>query len=640
MNSTPVTPATPARTSTRRIEQPMVLSGLRLAWAALLIFQLISLSYLIPVNFRGGELNLLPQSSSYDGVYFLVTTVVSTVTSALMLALATTLMWFSRGERNAVLFSFVFLAAVTGGYVVSSTGVLPEVIVRARGITINYLLVVFYLFPDMRFTPGWMRYPFFGICLVIVVNYAFYSAMTDITSAVFFPSFLLGIGSYVYRFRRSAGIERQQLKWLVPSFVLCGVIIVTWFLVFLFVPASISADVQLVLGFLGTLVLATIPAAVGLAVLRYRLWDIDLLINRTLVYGTLTFLIVALFFFLLFLTQIIVGQTQPLVALLIAAPVAAIAFNPTQRFIQRQVDHRIYRLRYDLNEVAQAHRKPEIKNPGAFTGRFFGQYEALGVLGRGGMGEVYKGFGNHETVALKLLLPELARQNDFRQRFEREAQTLARLDHPNIVKLKASGVSDEVYFMAMEYIEGEELSAVIRRGAVSDYAALLRWLRGVASALDYIHAQGLVHRDLKSSNIMLRQGSGEALEAVLMDFGIARTDITGQRLTGTGVMGTIEYMAPEQIMAARDVDKRADVYALGVIVYELLAGERPFRGGAGQVLFAHLQQPPPDLRDTHPHIPREMARAVVKALAKNPDDRFASAGEFIAALSVPQAAVA
>jgi serine/threonine-protein kinase len=125
-----------------------------------------------------------------------------------------------------------------------------------------------------------------------------------------------------------------------------------------------------------------------------------------------------------------------------------------------------------------------------------------------------------------------------------------------------------------------------------------------------------------------------------MDFGIARTDITGQRLTGTGVMGTIEYMAPEQIMAARDVDKRADVYALGVIVYELLAGERPFRGGAGQVLFAHLQQPPPDLRDTHPHIPREMARAVVKALAKNPDDRFASAGEFIAALSVPQAAVA
>jgi serine/threonine-protein kinase len=131
-----------------------------------------------------------------------------------------------------------------------------------------------------------------------------------------------------------------------------------------------------------------------------------------------------------------------------------------------------------------------------------------------------------------------------------------------------------------------------------------------------------------------------ALEAVLMDFGIARTEVSGHRLTGTGMMGTIEYMSPEQIMAARDVDKRADVYALGVIVYELLTGERPFKGGAGQVLFAHLQQPPPDLHDTHPGMPRETARAVMRALAKNPDDRFASAGEFIAALSALPAAAA
>lgn len=115
-----------------------------------------------------------------------------------------------------------------------------------------------------------------------------------------------------------------------------------------------------------------------------------------------------------------------------------------------------------------------------------------------------------------------------------------------------------------------------------------------------------------------------------MDFGIARTNASGTRLTGTGAVGTIDYMAPEQIMAARDVDHRADIYALGVIVYELLTGERPFKGSAGQVLFAHLQQPAPDPRDVKPEIPREMAQAVLKALEKNPDERFQSAGKFAA----------
>ncbi len=641
MSASPITPATPARTTTTRIEQPTTLGLLRVAWVALLLFQLVSVAYLIPSNLTGNSINIAFQSEmqSYASTYFLVYTIVATFTGILALVLSIGLMWLSRGERTAVLFSFIFLAAITGSYASQSVDVLPSIILRGRGILSANVLIIIYLFPDMRFTPRWMRYPFFGIWMVLLVNYALYDIWANWVAIVFFPSLLIGIGSFIYRYRRAIGIQRQQIKWLVPPFLVAGIIFTTWISVYVFLPPSIGIHIQNILALFALFVFAAIPLAVGLAVLRYRLWDIDLIINRTLVYGAITVLITALFFALLFLTQTLIGQTQPVVALLIAAPIAIFAFNPTQRFIQRQIDRRIFRLRYDLNEVAAAQKKPDIKNPGAFTGKVFGDYEALGVLGRGGMGEVYKGFGNNETVAIKLLLPDLAQQSDFRQRFEREAQTLARLNHPNIVKLKASGISDEVHFLAMDYIEGEELSAVVKRGAVSDYEALNDWLRDIASALDYLHAQGMVHRDLKASNIMLHhpspnseRGDSELLQAVVMDFGIARTNASGTRLTGTGAVGTIDYMAPEQIMAARDVDNRADVYALGIIVYELLTGERPFKGSAGQVLFAHLQQPAPDPRDLNPEIPREMAKAVLKALAKTPDERFASAGDFVAAL--------
>jgi serine/threonine protein kinase len=231
-------------------------------------------------------------------------------------------------------------------------------------------------------------------------------------------------------------------------------------------------------------------------------------------------------------------------------------------------------------------------------------------------------------------LQDLAQKDEFRKRFEREAQTLASLEHPNIVKLLGSGVSDDVHYLAMEFIDGQELGEFMHQGAVKDYDALHDWLKTIASALDYIHDKGLVHRDLKPSNIMIRPSKidKEIKEAVLMDFGIARVNATGTRLTGSGAVGTIDYMSPEQIMAAREVDKRADVYALGIIVYELLTGERPFKGSAGQVLFAHIQQPAPDPRDVNPDVPRSFALAVIKALSKDADERFQSAGEFALAL--------
>ncbi|MCX9079943.1 MAG: serine/threonine-protein kinase, partial [Candidatus Methanoperedens sp.] len=159
-------------------------------------------------------------------------------------------------------------------------------------------------------------------------------------------------------------------------------------------------------------------------------------------------------------------------------------------------------------------------------------------------------------------------------------------------------------------------------------------IRELAAALDYAHAQGLVHRDIKPSNIMLRlKPDSETHEAVLMDFGIAKIQDARTRYTGSGAIGTVDYMAPEQIMAAKEVDHRADIYALGVVLYEMLTGQRPFQGSAGQVLFAHLQQPPPDIRSINPDLPRSIAHAVTRVLSKDPNDRYDSAGAFAEALN-------
>jgi serine/threonine-protein kinase len=155
-------------------------------------------------------------------------------------------------------------------------------------------------------------------------------------------------------------------------------------------------------------------------------------------------------------------------------------------------------------------------------------------------------------------------------------------------------------------------------------------MHDIGAALDAAHQQGFVHRDLKPGNIMIRPNG----QAVLMDFGVTKMTDASSSLTGTGALGTIDYMAPEQIMSAKEVDHRADIYALGVMLYEMMTGERPFKGGPAQVMFAHIQQPPPDPRDINAEIPRHIARAIMQAMSKNPEERFQSAGEFAAALQI------
>jgi len=182
--------------------------------------------------------------------------------------------------------------------------------------------------------------------------------------------------------------------------------------------------------------------------------------------------------------------------------------------------------------------------------------------------------------------------------------------------------------LIIDFIEGQDLSNLLKIEGRLNEAASIRIMGEICDALEAAHQKGFIHRDLKPSNIMIRPNG----EAVLMDFGLTKMADTSASLTGTGAIGTIDYMAPEQITSAAEVDHRADIYALGVTLYEMLTNEKPFKGGPAQVMFAHLQQPAPNPCDVNEAIPWSMARAIMQAMEKNPDARFQSVREFAQAL--------
>jgi len=448
-----------------------------------------------------------------------------------------------------------------------------------------------------------------------------------------------GIGAQIYRYRKVSTVQqRQQTKWVILGILMgvLGLIVTNTF--DLLVASSLQGTVYALYVVGIAPLLDLLPTTLGLlavtfAVLRYRIWDIDYAINRSLVYGAVTVILAAVFLGGAFLIQAVLGKEQSGVVLAISVVATGLFFNPLRRTIQHFIDRRFYHLRFDLIELNKARILPDVKTPGALTGTTLDAYHVLDVIGKGGMGEVYKGVGNGQTVAIKILQDTISEKTDHKVRFEREVKTLTELDHPNIVKLYSSGEFNGMHYMAMEYVEGTELGTQVKQNgplALEDARIILQDLTG---ALDYAHQQGLVHRDIKPSNIMLRTAEDkETLRAVLMDFGVAKIKDAKTNLTGTGAVGTIEYMAPEQIQESKTVDHRADIYALGVVLFEMLTGERPFKGNPAQVLFAHIQQPPPDPRDIAPQLPRNAAHAILRALSKNPEDRFASAGELLQAL--------
>jgi tRNA A-37 threonylcarbamoyl transferase component Bud32 len=284
------------------------------------------------------------------------------------------------------------------------------------------------------------------------------------------------------------------------------------------------------------------------------------------------------------------------------------------------------------------------RSGGTLTGTQLGPYQVMEPLGHGGMSEVYK--GRHprldRTVAIKVLPARLAgeagsAQQNFAQRFEREARAVATLRHPNIVQVFDFGDVGGTYYMVMEFIQGEDLSQTLRGRGPMDLAETGRILLDVADAIDYAHSQGLIHRDVKPSNLLLEEPktAGKGSRPVLTDFGIAKLFGTDTAATKTGVlMGTLDYMAPEQIRSAGQVDFHVDIYALGVMAFQMLTGQLPFPAdNPGAVMVAHLQTPPPDIRSINPQLPERTAIALLKAMAKEPLERFDSASELARAIT-------
>ena len=261
------------------------------------------------------------------------------------------------------------------------------------------------------------------------------------------------------------------------------------------------------------------------------------------------------------------------------------------------------------------------------------QYLIEAEIGRGGMAAVFRALDLrlHRHVAIKALPPELAFNSDVRTRFLREAQTAAQLSHPNIVPIYTVDERGGVVYFVMALVEGESLAARLARQPRLSIDAVRRILAEVADALDYAHSCGVVHRDIKPDNILLDQTSGRA---VVTDFGIARAAAGDARLTQTGVaVGTPAYMSPEQAMGERDLDGRSDQYSLGVVGYQMLVGETPFKAAnTPAMLVKHLSEAPRPVRERRADAPDALAAAIDRALAKKPEDRWPSAGAFRDAL--------
>ncbi len=265
--------------------------------------------------------------------------------------------------------------------------------------------------------------------------------------------------------------------------------------------------------------------------------------------------------------------------------------------------------------------------------RLGSRYRIERELGGGGMSRVYlaEEVALGRRVVLKVLPPEMGAVLSA-ERFEREVRLAASLQHPHIVTLLASGSVDGILYYTMPFVEGESLRTRLDREGELPVPDVVRMLTEIVDGLSYAHAHGVIHRDIKPDNILMSHG-----HAVITDFGIARAlreADESSRLTGSGIsIGTPAYMAPEQAAAERDFDHRADLYSVGVLAYELLAGEPPFRGPTAQaVIAAHMTRTPPPVTDLRPSVTPELAAIVSRLLQKRPADRFQKTGDLLAAL--------
>jgi len=273
------------------------------------------------------------------------------------------------------------------------------------------------------------------------------------------------------------------------------------------------------------------------------------------------------------------------------------------------------------------------KSSDAVVGSELAGYLIEALIGRGGMGAVYRAEeeGLGRKVALKVIAPELAEDERFRERFLRESRIAASLDHPHIVPIFQAGDEDGALFLAMRYVEGTDLGKLLQKEGALDPTRAVSLLEQVAEALDAAHEKGLVHRDVKPSNILIAVAAGKE-HSYLADFGLTKRTGSLSGVSAPGdVVGTLEYVAPEQI-TGDEVDGRADLYSLACVLYECLTGQPPFpRATDVALLWAHVHEEPQHPSEVRPELPKAIDSILGRALAKEPGRRYASAGELVAA---------
>lgn len=631
---------------------PKLQLGLRIVWLAItgvtVWLFLTGLPLLRQVSGNQPDLNeaVLNQIGLSLGVYsnFIVTFEILMAMSFVGLGLV--VFWYKANDLFAMIsaIAFVLFGVLTSTFVLDTVIKIEDVVPPGRErliavmsyIGFGFVTWFLYAFPKGDMLFGWLKW-FFWTFIGWMVGGLIWPQYSLIYVRPFIYSVIgqlifygVGIFAQLYNYRKWATrVQKQQTKWFVFAIVLILVGFVFFELMRVYTitetPSVFNAVFHTVIRFLlWYFPRMMVPVFIGAALFRYRLWDVDFLINRSIVYGGVVALLVGVFGGILYGLSTVFEQSYA--AFGVASVVVGLLFQPSLRRMRLFVDRNFYDIKIDYKKGATESRSkvPAIS---------FQEYTGLELIGRGGMAEVYKAqhptFNEH--IALKLLPEDLAKDPEFRWRFEREAEAVSMLDHPNIVEVYDHGQENEICFMVMEYISGQDLSDALEKKPKLTLEEALPLLKQMATALDYAHDQGLVHRDIKPSNIMIDEDG----RPVLMDFGIAKILDSHTTVTKAGFLGTLDYIAPEQIQGSSDVDRKADVYSFGVMVYEILTGELPFKyNNPGALLMAHMTQPPPNPRDKAEDLLPQVAFAIIRSMAKNQEERFETVGEFVQELMV------